>query len=221
MEAVPPDEMMATLVEHAAHGRALAGAALPSTGEPLTREDALKLALEIAHKTAWRCRAEDRTDAAVAMRRERFVRVVHAALAPQLSAWGDLAAALPKMNDAQLLGALGGEPAGGPVGTRPLVLYELLCDAAARAHDAAAAAGGAPTADDVWLTSAALGEGSMLRLLLASLRLSDNDAQRLGALLQRVQAIAALQAAAAAAATPAGGGVEGDDWVDVDDAMQM
>ena len=56
----------------------------------------------------------------------------------------------------------------------------------------------------------------MLGLLLDSLSsLSENEAARLGALLQRVQAVAARQAAAAAAPPPAD-----EEWVDVE-AMQM
>ena len=55
-EAMPADALLGRLLSHATSdgkGGALEGARLPD-GRPLRRDDALHLALDVAHKTAWR-----------------------------------------------------------------------------------------------------------------------------------------------------------------------
>ena len=132
---------------------------------------------------------------------------------------------LRNLNDSQLLAALGGEQGGHPSeGAAPLALFSLLAYQAAKA--AASEAGAPAAADDAWMASGGLDAGSMLFALVSSLKLPDDEARRLGMLLQRAHAVAAVSAAPPPAAPfgDTGGfatGAPGDDeWVDVD-SMQM
>ena len=232
-EAKPTEQILSALLAHASGGDSLSGATLH--GQPLSRDAALHLALEIAHKTSWRYSTSERGSEA---KRSSFLRILRTALVCELDKWRDLANELTRLNDSQLIAALAGEAGGHPEpGTRPLALFSLFSYQAAKA--AAAAAG--PSKDDVWLGSGEVDtEGSMLSELKASLGLPEADARRVGALLQRAQSIAAMHAAppppeapsaqqqqqqqpVAAALTAAAPPRAEEEWVDVGsgDAMQQ
>jgi len=215
-EAKPSEHILSALLDHVAGGKALSGTTLHDG--PLTRDAALHLALDIAHKTSWRYATSVRGENA---KRATFLRILHTALSCELDRWRDLANEVTRLNDTQLIAALAGEPGGHPVaGTRPLELFSLLSYQAAKA----ASMPTGPSADDKWLgDGSADAKGSMLCELKNSLGLPEADARRVGALLQRAQAIAALHsvpqpespqpAGTFAVPEPAPGAEEG--WVDV------
>lgn len=235
------------LLSHAKDGEALEGATLH--GSPLSRDAALHLALDVAHKATWRYAVSQR---GLSAKRTTFVRILLTALQVEMDSWRDLANDLMRFNETQLVCALGGEMAGHPTpGTRALALFSLFVYQAAKAAataqadharvtiaDASAACGRAesigPTADDEWLCSESLEMGCILPELLGATWLEEGDARRLAVLLQRAQAVAALQVAQTSAQTIAALQPEPmtgarpricEDWVDVgrdvSDAMQQ
>jgi len=207
-EALPTEQMIDALLAHATDptGPILAAASLH--GEPLDRDDALGLALDLVHKTAWRYAV---SSSGISARRATLVRILHVALACELTMWRDLANELSRLNDAQLVAALGGEAAGHPLaGTKPLALFALFGSQAARAT---------PSDDDEWLSPAAPeGEGSMLAKLMASVQLPEAEGLRVARLIRRAQEIAGTIRVPATIAAPPPSADE--EWVNVD-AMQM
>ena len=210
-EAVPTEQMITALLEHARDpaGQAFGEASLGN--KPLGRDDALALAIDLAKKTAWRYATSQR---GVAARRGTLVRILHTAFESELTHWRDIATQLTNLNDAQLLAALGGTAHGHPTpGAPPLALFALLVYQASKA-----AASGSASDDDEWLgAGVADEEGSMLLMLMASVQLPDEvEVRRVAGLVQRAQAFAAQLAAPAAPAQLAAD----EEWVNVD-AMQM
>ena len=210
-EARPTEEMIASLLKHASDPNGQQ-APLALHGEPLDRDAALALALDLAQKTAWRYNT---SDGGIAARRTTLVRILHTALSCELTLWRDLANELSRLNDTQLVAALGGSAAGHPIaGTGPLALFALLAYQAAKA----AAAAAVPAEDDEWLSAgAAPGENSMVAQLVASVKLPEGgEVKRVIALIKRAQTIAEEHANP----QPVGSVSNEEEWVRVD-AMQM
>ena len=75
-EAQPTEEMIASLLKHASDPNGQQ-APLALHGEPLDRDAALALALDLAQKTAWRYNT---SDGGIAARRTTLVRILHCPL---------------------------------------------------------------------------------------------------------------------------------------------